>query len=40
MVIFTMDKSAQVRELAVEAGANYVTESTEDLLDWLKKVGI
>ena len=40
MVIFTMDKSVQVRELAKEAGANYVTEGLDDLYDWLTKMGI
>ena len=40
MVIYTMDKSPQVRELAVEAGVNYVTEGADDLCDWLTKMGI
>lgn len=40
MVILTMDKSVQVRELAREAGANYVTEGLDDLCDWLTKMGI
>lgn len=40
MVIYTMDKSAHVRELVVEAGANYVTEGADDLRDWLTKMGI
>lgn len=40
LVIYTMDKSPRVKELAVEAGANYVTEGADDLRDWLKKIGI
>jgi len=40
IVIYTMDKSPQVRDLAVEAGANYVTERADDLRDWLAKMGI
>ncbi|MBP6582847.1 MAG: response regulator [Chromatiaceae bacterium] len=40
LVIFTLDKSPQVRELAVDAGANYVTEGDYELRDWLTKMGI
>lgn len=40
LVVYTLDKSPQVRELAVEAGANYVTESEDDLRDWLTRMGI
>lgn len=40
LVIYTLDKSLQARELAVEAGANYVTEGEADLRDWLTKMGI
>ncbi|WP_295443570.1 response regulator [uncultured Thiodictyon sp.] len=40
MVIYTRKKAAQVRELATEAGANYVTEGPDDLRDWLEKIGI
>lgn len=40
LVLYTMDKSPQVKSLALEAGANYVTENPEDLRDWLEKIGL
>ena len=40
LVIYTRDKSPQVRELAVEAGAHFVTERPDELRDWLEKMGI
>ncbi|MBK5938308.1 response regulator [Halochromatium roseum] len=40
MVLFTLDKSPQIKSLALDAGVNYVTESTEDLRDWLQKIGL
>ena len=40
IVIYTMDKSAPVKELALDAGANYVTEADNELRDWLEKLGI
>ena len=40
IVIYTLDKSEQVKELVVEAGANYVTEREDELRDWLEKLGI
>ncbi|MBP6582242.1 MAG: response regulator [Chromatiaceae bacterium] len=40
LVIYTRDKSPMVRELAVEAGANYVTERPDELVDWLEKMGL
>jgi len=40
IVIYTMDKSQSVKELALDAGANYVTEGANELRDWLEKLGI
>ncbi len=40
LVLYTLDKSPQVKSLALDAGANYVTESPDDLRDWLEKIGI
>lgn len=40
IVIYTMDRTPQVKELAVDAGANYVTEDPDELRDWLEKMGI
>lgn len=40
IVIYTMKKAPQVKGLAVEAGANYVTESLGELKSWLKNLGI
>jgi CheY-like chemotaxis protein len=40
LVLYTLDKSPQVKALALEAGANYVTESPDDLRDWLEKLGL
>lgn len=40
MVIFTRDKAARVKDLAVDAGANYVTERIDDLREWLQKLGL
>jgi hypothetical protein len=39
-MIFTLDKSPQDRELALEAGAIYVTMGRGDLRDWLIRMGI
>jgi hypothetical protein len=35
-----MNRTPQVKELAVDAGANYVTEYPGELRDWLEKMGI
>ncbi|MBK1620176.1 hypothetical protein CKO42_17360 [Lamprobacter modestohalophilus] len=40
MVLFTLDKSPQIKALALDAGVNYVTESPDDLRDWLQKIGL
>jgi len=40
IVIYTMDKSPHVADLAMDAGTNYVTEDPDDLRDWLEKMGI
>lgn len=40
MVIFTNDKSPQIKALALEAGANHVTEDPDALLDWLRNQGL
>ncbi len=40
MVIYTMNKGAQIHKLAIDAGANYVTEQQRDLMAWLEKLGI
>ncbi|KAA6184231.1 response regulator [Thiohalocapsa marina] len=40
MVIFTNDKSPQIKTLALEAGANHVTEHGDALLEWLRNQGI
>ncbi|MEA1051674.1 response regulator [Lamprobacter modestohalophilus] len=40
MVLFTLDKSAQIKTLALDAGVNYVTEQPDDLRDWLQKIGL
>jgi CheY-like chemotaxis protein len=40
IVIYTMNRTPQVKELAVDAGANYVTEYPGELRDWLEKMGI
>lgn len=38
--IFTFDKAPGVQTLAVEAGANYVTEQTSALIKWLEQLGL
>lgn len=40
IVIYTMNKAPQVKGLAVDAGANYVTESAVELRSWLENMGI
>ena len=40
ILIYAMDKSGSVKELALDAGANYVTEGADELRDWLEKLGI
>jgi CheY-like chemotaxis protein len=40
LVLYTLDKSPQVKALALEAGVNYVTEGPDDLRDWIRKMGL
>ncbi|WP_295409044.1 response regulator [uncultured Thiocystis sp.] len=44
LVLYTLDKSPPVKALALalalEAGANYVTEGPSDLREWLQRIGL